>query len=40
MIVFLFFNFSLKFYGRAKKASKRNFQLIFREDQGDANGTF
>ena len=28
----------LKFYGRVKKASKRNFQLVFREDEDDAQG--
>lgn len=28
----------LKFNGRAKKASKRNFQLIYREDDGDSHG--
>lgn len=35
---YLLFHFRLKFNGRAKKASKRNFQLIFRDDQGDSNG--
>lgn len=28
----------LKFNGRAKKASKRNFQLVYREDDGDSHG--
>lgn len=28
----------LKFYGRVKKASKRNFQLIFQEDINDEKG--
>ena len=32
------FTTRLKFNGRAKKASKRNFQLIFKEDQNDDHG--
>ena len=30
----------LKFNGRVKKASKRNYQLVYREDDGDDRGKY